>query len=241
MVITFVLTEIIYMNKLFVIEGVDGAGKSTQIKLLNDFFAKKGYSCEYMHFPRTETPYFGELIARFLRGEFGSLSEVDPYLVAMLYAGDRKDSSELISGWLKEGRIVLLDRYTYSNIAYQCAKLREPSEQVKLMKWILDLEFSHFAIPRPDLNIFLDVPFAFAENNLSKSRSGNDRDYLNGRRDIHEESMMFQKNVRDIYVRVSETDKRLAVIDCSNQKGDMLDPSEIFELIIKVFKERKLI
>ncbi len=241
MVITFVLTEIIYMNKLFVIEGVDGAGKSTQIKLLNEFFSKKGYNCEYLHFPRTESPYFGELIARFLRGEFGSLNDVDPYLVAMLYAGDRKDSSELISGWLKEGRIVLLDRYTYSNIAYQCAKLKDPAAQVKLMKWILDLEFSHFAIPRPDLNIFLNVPFAFAENNLAKARTGTDRNYLNGSRDIHEESMAFQKNVRDIYVRVSVTDNRLAVIDCSNQNGEMLGPSEIFNLIIKVFKERKII
>ena len=241
MVITFVLTEIIYMNKLFVIEGVDGAGKSTQIKLLNDFFSKKGYNCEYLHFPRTDAPYFGELIARFLRGEFGSLNEVDPYLVAMLYAGDRKDSSELISGWLNEGRIVLLDRYTYSNIAYQCAKLENPADQLRLMKWILDLEFGHFAIPRPDLNIFLDVPVAFAENNLAKARTGTDRNYLNGSRDIHEESMMFQKNVRDIYVRVSKTDNRLEVIDCSNQKGDMLDPSDIFDRIIKIFKARKLI
>ncbi len=58
--------------KLFVIEGVDGAGKSTQIKLLHEYFSHKGYKCEYLHFPRTEAPYFGELIARFLRGEFGS-------------------------------------------------------------------------------------------------------------------------------------------------------------------------
>ena len=124
-VITFVLKENIQEMKLFVIEGVDGAGKSTQIKMLRDFFSGKGYSCEYLHFPRTEAPYFGELIARFLRGEFGSLNEVDPYLVAMLYAGDRKDASDIIKNWLKEGKIVLLDRYTYSNIAYQCAKLND--------------------------------------------------------------------------------------------------------------------
>ena len=229
------------MKKFFVIEGVDGAGKSTQIKLLNDFFTKKGNNCEYMHFPRTETPFFGELIARFLRGEFGSLNNVDPYLVAMLYAGDRKDASDLINSWLKEDKIVLLDRYTYSNIAYQCAKLKEKSDQVKLMNWILDLEFRHFAIPRPDLNIFLDVPFAFAENNLTKTRTGNDRDYLNGYKDIHEESMTFQKNVRNIYLGVSKTDNRLAVINCSNNRGEMLGPSEIFNLIINVFKEKKLI
>jgi thymidylate kinase len=229
------------MMKLFVIEGVDGAGKSTQIKLLRDFFLKKGFNCEYLHFPRTETPYFGELIARFLRGEFGSLNDVDPYLVAMLYAGDRKDASNLISNWLSEEKIVLLDRYTYSNIAYQCAKLQDVSSQNKLMHWILSLEFNHFAIPMPDLNIFLDVPFAFAENNLTKTRTGNDRNYLNGTRDIHEENMIFQKKVRDIYLRVSESDDHLAVINCSDNNGAMLTPSEIFDLIIKVFNERKLI
>jgi dTMP kinase len=227
--------------KLFVIEGVDGAGKSTQIKLLKDFFSKKGYACEYLHFPRTESPFFGELIARFLRGEFGSLNDVDPYLVAMLYAGDRKDASTMISNWLTEGKIVLLDRYTYSNIAYQCAKLKNEPEKDRLMQWILSLEFNHFAIPRPDLNIFLDVPFTFTEKNLTKARTGNDRNYLNGTRDIHEESMAFQKMVRDIYVRVSLSDDRLAVIDCSNNKGDMLPSSEIFDLIIKIFLKRMLI
>jgi dTMP kinase len=227
--------------KLFVIEGVDGAGKSTQIKLLRDFFDRKGYSCEYMHFPRTDTPYFGELIARFLRGEFGSLNEVDPYLVAMLYAGDRKDASSLISNWLSQGKIVLLDRYTYSNIAYQCAKLAVLQDQDNLMKWILSLEFDHFAIPRPDLNIFLDVPFAFTEKNLAKARTGDDREYLNGTTDIHEESMVFQKNVRDIYLRVSSEDEHLSVIDCSNDLGQMLAPQEIFDLILKVFKDKKLI
>lgn len=227
--------------KLFVIEGVDGAGKSTQIKLLKGYFSKKGYACEYLHFPRTETPFFGELIARFLRGEFGSLNDVDPYLVAMLFAGDRKDASTTINSWLKERKIVLLDRYTYSNIAYQCAKLRNEYDQDKLMHWILSLEFNHFAIPKPDLNIFLDVPFAFTEKNLSKTRTGNDRNYLNGTRDIHEVSMTFQKTVRDIYLRVSRTDDRLAVIDCSNNKGDILPSSEIFKHILKILPEIKLL
>jgi dTMP kinase len=227
--------------KLFVIEGVDGAGKSTQIKLLRDFFLNKGNDCEYLHFPRIETPYFGELIARFLRGEFGALNEVDPYLVAMLYAGDRMDAASLIGNWLKEGKIVLLDRYTYSNIAYQCAKLQGIPEQIKLMQWILSLEFNHFAIPKPDLNIFLDVPFTFTENNLTNIRTGNDRNYLNGTRDIHEESLIFQKTVRDIYMRISETDERLSVIDCSSTTGMMLSPSEIFDHILNVFKEKMLI
>jgi dTMP kinase len=227
--------------KLFVIEGVDGAGKSTQIKLLKEYFSGKGYSCEYLHFPRTDTPYFGELIARFLRGEFGSLEEVDPYLVAMLYAGDRKDASGIISQWLAEDKIVLLDRYTYSNIAYQCAKLEDPQAQSELREWILHLEFDHFVIPKPDINIFLDVPFAFTEKKLMNARTGDDRAYLNGSVDIHEESISFQKKVRDIYLDVSRSDNRLEVVNCSISDDAILSPGGIFNLILKILTDRKQI
>jgi dTMP kinase len=227
--------------KFFVVEGIDGAGKSTQIKLLKKFFSQKGYSCQYLHFPRTEAPFFGELIARFLRGEFGSLNEVNPWLVAMLYAGDRKDAASLISGWLNEGKIVLLDRYTYSNIAYQCAKLNDTAEQNLLMKWILDLEFIHFGIPEPGLNIFLDVPFSFTEKKLSSSRTGSDRKYLNGTPDIHENSLAFQKSVREMYLNVAKSDQRLCVINCSDKAGNMLPPEYISSLIIEEIAKRKII
>lgn len=227
--------------KLLVIEGLDGAGKSTQISLLKDYLSKKGYNCEYLHFPRTDAPYFGELIARFLRGEFGSLDTVDPYLVAMLYAGDRKDASEQISGWLRSGTIVLLDRYTYSNIAYQCAKMNEFAGQENLMQWILSLEFSHFAIPRPDLNIFLDVPFSFTEKKLTGSRSGDDRLYLNGSRDIHEESLPFQQKVRDMYLRMSLTDDRFIVVKCDDAHGCMHSPQVIFRLILDQIQEKNIL
>jgi dTMP kinase len=227
--------------KLFVIEGLDGAGKSTQIRLLRDYLLNQKYSCEYIHFPRTESPWFGELISRFLRGEFGTLDQVDPYLVAMLYAGDRKDASDEIGSWLRQGKIVILDRYTYSNIAYQCAKIEDQSRQDELRNWILKLEFSHFAIPKPDLNIFLDVPFRFTEKKLTGERNGEDRNYLNGKNDIHEGSLTFQQKVREVYLRVASTDDRLAVIDCSRNDGEMLPPEEIFNKILFIMKSKSLI
>jgi dTMP kinase len=227
--------------KLIVIEGIDGSGKSTQIKLLREFFFTESYECEYLHFPRTDTRFFGELIARFLRGEFGSLNEVDPYLVALLYAGDRKDASMIISNWLKQGSYVLLDRYTYSNIAYQCAKIDEPAEREKLRKWILALEFEHFKIPEPDLNIFLDVPVSFTEDKLSATRSGKDRNYLNGTSDIHEENLFFQRKVRDVYLNAARTDKRLAVVDCRDPEGRMMPAGDIFRKITGIIYQRRLI
>jgi dTMP kinase len=227
--------------KLFVIEGVDGSGKSTQLKLLSEYIYRKGYSCEFLHFPRTDAPYFGELIARFLRGEFGSLNEVDPYLVALLYAGDRRDASEKIRGWLDKKKIVLLDRYTYSNIAYQCAKIDDQNAQDKLMKWILTLEFDHFGIPKPDLNFFLDVPFSFTEKKLQSDRSGDDRTYLKGTRDIHEESLNFQKKVRDVYLKLARSDDRLVVVDCRDRNGLMQSPEMISSLILEIVRGKKLI
>ena len=159
----------------------------------------------------------------------------------MLYAGDRKDAAGIINEWLESGSMVLLDRYTYSNIAYQCAKLNNKKEQETLMKWILDLEFSHFGIPVPDLNIFLDVPFAFTEKKLTVSRTGDDRKYLNGTRDIHEESLVFQQKVRKIYLEVARKDDRLRVVNCSDERGGMLPAQKIFEMIIDILIEKDLI
>jgi dTMP kinase len=85
------------------------------------------------------------------------------------------------------------------------------------------------------------VPSAFTERKLSNSRTGDDRTYLNGTRDIHEESLVFQKKVRDIYLRVAQSDDRLAVVDCSDSNGTMLAPGEIFDLIVKIFTDRNLI
>ena len=54
-----------------VLEGLDGAGKSTQIRLLRRLLSERGVESEYIHFPRFDAPVYGELIARFLRGGFG--------------------------------------------------------------------------------------------------------------------------------------------------------------------------
>ena len=126
------------------------------------------------------------MIARFLRGELGEINAVNPYLVALIYAGDRADSKSMLEKWINQNVTVVLDRYVYSNIAYQCAKLQDKQRQEQLKAWILKTEFEYFDLPKPDLNIFLDVPFTFTKRKLTEQRDGNDRLYLNGQRDIHE-------------------------------------------------------
>lgn len=226
---------------LIVIEGLDGAGKSTQIQMLREHFDKKGFISNFLHFPRMEEPFFGELISKFLRGEFGKLEEVNPYLVALLYAGDRKDASDMIISWLNDGHYVLLDRYVYSNIAYQCAKLNSIDERNKLKDWILKLEFEHFKIPLPSLNIFLDVPFSFTEAKLNGQRSGDDRKYLNGNADIHEASLQFQKKVRQVYIETSRSDPTLEILNCTDESGKIMTPEKIFSEINSLLHNKNLV
>ncbi len=219
------------------IEGLDGAGKSTQIRLLTEYFNKRGVKSKYLHFPRMDSPFFGEMIARFLRGEFGDVSQVDPYIVAMLYACDQMDASQMIKDWLENGETVILDRYVYSNVAFQCAKINDEAGQDRLRKWIIDLEFEYYKIPQPDLNLFLDVPFQFTKERLTEIREGDDRDYLKGKEDIHEKDLSFQEKVRQIYLKQEKIDSSFKVVECYNEDLSIKKPEEIFNLIIERVEE----
>ncbi|MEE4196028.1 MAG: dTMP kinase [Bacteroidales bacterium] len=227
--------------KFIVIEGLDGSGKSTQIKNLRNYLVQYNIDYEYLHFPRTDSKVYGDLIARFLRGELGDIETVNPYLIALIYAGDRNDAKNIIHHWLSQNKLVMVDRYVYSNIAFQCAKLKSAEEKHKLSQWIKDLEFNYFQIPAPDLNIFLDVPFEFTKHNLTKQRSGTDRNYLNGKEDIHEQNIDFQHRVRNIYREEAQNDSRLKIIKCADEKGGMADQHVIFKKIIDLLTQQNII
>lgn len=216
-----------------VIEGLDGSGKSTQLKLLRDYLQKKSIPFKYLHFPRLEEGIYGKLIARFLRGEMGANDQVDPYLVALIFAGDRTEASSLIRGWIDQGYQVIIDRYVYSNIAFQCAKLNTSGEKEQLRDWILRFEYEHNQLPKPDINLYLNVPFEFTKKQLNKERDGDDRAYLKGERDIHEENLDFQEKVRQVYLSLHSFVSDLELIDCIDNKGQMRSAEAISEQIVK--------
>lgn len=216
---------------LFVIEGLDGAGKSTQVKMLRAYLESICPDLQYIHFPRYDAPVYGDLISRFLRGDFGGNDTVHPQLVALLFAEDRHGAAGILKDSLADGKSVLLDRYVYSNIAYQCSKLKDRDEAEKLRKWIIETEYGNFGLPKPDLNIFLDVPIEFVEQSLHSHRQGDDRNYLDGHNDIHEADILFQKRVRDTYRLQATSDPDFISVDCSDENGHMLTPDAIFSKI----------
>lgn len=228
----------IYNKMLIVLEGLDGAGKSTQVKMLDAFLQAAGKKTKFLHFPRYEAPVYGDLIARFLRGDFGDNETVHPQLVALLYSLDRIDAAPTVREWLDDGYCVILDRYVYSNIAFQCAKLSDAEQSDRLREWIFNYEYTVSGIPEPDLNIFLDVPIVFVDRQLRHNRSGSDRDYLDGKSDIHESSIEFQKKVRDIYLRQCELDSEFIRIDCAGPDGDILPAQAIFDNLKQLISQR---
>lgn len=224
---------------LIVLEGLDGAGKSTQVKLLREYLETVCPRLEYIHFPRYDAPVYGNLIGKYLRGGFGPMSSVHPQLVALLFAEDRRAAADSMRKAMDEGATVLLDRYVYSNMAYQCAKLESDEEAEELREWIIGTEYGDFGIPRPDLNIFLDVPINFIERSLAAGRQGDDREYLHGQQDIHEADIAFQKRVREMYLREAGRDSGLVVIGCGDEDGRMMDPEAIFNKIRTVYENHK--
>jgi dTMP kinase len=220
--------------KFIAIEGLDGAGKSTQIDLLQQFLAHEGKPTRFIHFPRHNDGIFGTLISRFLRGEFGSVDQVHPQLVALLFAEDRMDFAPVIRNWLEEGYYVLVDRYVFSNIAFQVAKLKDEKEKESLRKWILEFEFGYNKLPKPDISLYLDVPFEFTLRALETRAQNDDRPYLGGEADIHEADFSLQWGVKHEYEHLCVTGEGLVPVRCSDDAGGMRTVASIHEEVCRL-------
>src|SRR6056297_3551024 len=112
-------------GKLIVIEGADGAGKATQTKLIAERLHGEGKQVETMEFPRYQNSFFGAYIKEWLDETHGNFVDLDPRLAAILFAGDRYEARDELTGWLEEGKCVVLDRYVSANMLHQSAKITD--------------------------------------------------------------------------------------------------------------------
>jgi len=160
-------------GKLIVIEGIDGSGKATQTKILVEKLNQVGFATATIDFPQYEKNFFGRMVRRYLNGEFGPATQVNPYLASILYAADRWESAETIRQYLARGKIVILDRYYTSNLIHQSTKLKNP-EIDDFIIWDESMEFNVFKIPQPDLVIYLHLDAAIAYELITKRGQGHD-------------------------------------------------------------------
>lgn len=223
-------------GKLVVFEGGDGSGKTTQALLFVDKLKKEKIPVKYIEFPRYYTSFHGEVVGRYLKGEFGSLENTSSYLVALAYAIDRAGAKEEIEDFLESGGVVVSNRYVSSSKAYFAGKFTTEKEQREFISWLDELEYKVHKIPREDLVVYLDVSLEVSqrllENRGKRTYSGKDKD-------LHEANLEYLKRVEKTYRQLAKS-LNWELISCINN-GNLLTKKEVQEKIIEVMRERKII
>lgn len=220
---------------LIVIDGGDGSGKATQADLLIKYLKQKKIPVKYFDFPRYYQSFHGQTVARFLRGEFGTIDQVSPYLASLAYALDRASAKKEMEEFLKKGGVVIVNRYTTSNMAYQGAKFDDEKKREEFLKWVYDLEYKVHRIPKENLVIYLYVPWQIG---LELTMKKKDRRYLKGKKlDIHEKDLDYRKKVEGLYLDFVKKYKHWVMIDCVSN-GKILPKETIHKTIINLLKTK---
>lgn len=216
------------MGKIIVIEGVNDSGKETQSKLLAKALKQEGYKVVEFSFPMYKSPT-GKIFKDCVLGKDGNgyfpegYENLNPYVVCLYTAADRKYHKEKIEKYLQDGYIVILNRYTSSNMAHQGSRYNDSEERFFMYQWIDKLEYWLLKLPKPDCTILLKVPAK----------------YLN-QLDEKQVSFTFQENIFDqdsvlkAYIELSEL-YNWDTIDCvANDK--MKSVEEIHQEIMKIVR-----
>lgn len=214
-----------HKGKLINLEGLDGAGKSSQIDMITKHLDSLGKTWVKVHFPMYGENKFAEVISMFLRGELGDNDDVDPLFVANIYGMDRYKYKPQLIKHLDEYDYVLLDRYVFSNMGFQGAKYNDIEKRAGIMKWIEDFEFKFLRLPYPDVVVYFDLPIDVIKERLFGRE---DREYLEGTQDIHEADLDFQSRVRKIYLSMKGM-KNYKIVKCIGSQGEVLSPENLFE------------
>lgn len=220
-------------GKLIVIDGADGSGKGTQTELLIKRLKEEGRDVLMLDFPRYESnsSYF---VQKYLNGEYGSASEVSPKLASLFYALDRFDAKKEIITALRQNKIIISNRYVSSNAGHQGGKIKDEKEREQFLKWLYDLEYAICGLPRPDLNIYLNVPWETGQKLVDKK---DPREYVNGKkRDIHEADSSHLRNTQKSFMHLTKIENNWIIIDCIKE-DNLLKINEIHEMLYSKIKK----
>lgn len=214
---------------IIAIEGIDAVGKKTQTQLLKARAESLGLSAAILSFPRYSETLFADSIAKYLNGDFGELDSVDPHFAALLYAGDRFESREQILRLIASHDLLIIDRYVASNIAYQSARV-EAAVRADFIKWLCAIEYGVYALPKPDLNVYLDLPAVTASQMIHSRRP---RSYTEKVADLHEKDTDYLAACQRVYHKLIAEgfSGSWLAIQCAREDGQMREKAEIADAI----------
>ncbi len=143
-------------GKFIVVEGLDGSGASTQVAMLAEYLASKGYKVLVTKEPTNN------LIGGLIRGQLTHEWKSNPECLQLLFAADRSHHIEKeIVPALEKGYIVISDRYMYSSLAFGSIDCD--------IEWLKSIN-SKFL--KPDVSIVLNVPPEVSIERIGRSRAG---------------------------------------------------------------------
>lgn len=204
-------------GKLIVFEGIDGAGKTTQIRMLTERLRQEGYEVCVTAEP-TDRPE-GKLLRAALSGEY----RATPEELAALFTADRiahnTDPENGLNRLAEDGKIILCDRYYYSTLAYQGA--------VCGMDWVAGMNLGCPSIRKPDLCVFLDLT---PEESMERIRKRcTDLEIYETREQLER----IRDSFRSVFDRLcaSDTNERIAVVRAAGT------PEEVSERIVQAVRQ----
>lgn len=221
------------MSSLIVIEGTDCSGKETQSNLLLERLKKENEKIEKLFFPNYDSPtgkivggpYLGK--QHICDGYFPEgAASVDPKVASLYFAADRRYNSNKIKEFLANNINVVIDRYVESNMGHQGGKLKSQEERLAMYKWLETLEYGLLELPRPDLVIFLYMPYQYAVE-LKKNRLELDQ---------HETSEEHLRNAENTYLELAEL-YNFSKVDCV-KNNQLRTIEEIHEEVYSLVKKR---
>ncbi|HEX9504314.1 MAG TPA: deoxynucleoside kinase [Patescibacteria group bacterium] len=219
-------------GKFIVIDGTDGSGKSTQTRLLIKRLQNAGHKVKIEDFPQYGKKSAGP-VEEYLTGVYGSGNELGAYIPSVFYAVDRFAAAQRIRRNLNSGYIVVSNRYVTANMAHQGGKILNRKEREKYFKWITDLEYNFFKIPKPDLHIILHLP---AEVSLKLIKKRGPQYYIGPKHiDIHEKDSEHLQAAERIYLEIAKKFHYDVIEGYVN--GKLLSVGEISDKIYPIVKK----
>jgi|SRR3989344_2373078 len=231
-------------GKLIVIDGTDGSGKATQTELLIKHLKKDGHRVKVVDFPDYYANFFGKFIGHCLSEQYYNFVKVHPKIVSVLYAADRFESKDKIKKWLRDGNIVIANRYASANQIHQGGKIANIKKRKGFIKWLAEMEYEVFKIPKPDAVFYLSVPIPVVLQLIKERNKNTHRNYLGKKKakktDVHEKDVKFLENSRKSALWLSRTQKGWIKIECV--KDGAIETrqnihNKIYEKIKKIIKK----
>ncbi|MDP4264498.1 MAG: dTMP kinase [Bacteroidota bacterium] len=208
-------------NLFIAFEGIDGSGKSTQVKLLRDRLKKEGHKV-YATFEPTDSP-----IGSIIKNIFKHRIEADHRTIAALFAADRLDHLlNKTNGILKkfeEGYTVITDRYYFSSYAYHSVHMS--------MDWVIEANSLSADLLRPDLNIYIDISPEISMKRLNNGRSSTEL------YETTENLYSVRKKYLEAFEKLKEKEK-VSIID-GDQNAELIS-ANIWKEFVKITKRQDI-